>query len=292
MWVPSVTRPSLSRRGLAAGDRGGEHERRVVGAVDRDLEERRIRFVEQLGDVDAGETRGHQAERGERRVAPADGRVGVEDGVAVGAGGHIERRAGVGHDDDALERGRCRGRGTPPRRRAWRNRSRRSSRTSTTTTSTVCVRPPAFGVAVEGGEHLAGGGRVEDDERHARRLRDDLGGERRAAHAGEHDARDALARRARRAAPRISATSGRETLTASTQPRRWEASASAAGPHSVGSPAVMPEATRSATRPGQRLVDDGLDVSAQVDLEAHRAISSALSQRGGDGAPAARARRR
>ena len=48
----------------------------------------------------------------------------------------------------------------------------------------------------------------------------------------------------------ISATSGRETVTASTQPSRCDASASASGPHRVGSPAVMPDATRSATRPG------------------------------------------
>ena len=48
----------------------------------------------------------------------------------------------------------------------------------------------------------------------------------------------------------ISGTSGRDTDTASTQPRRWEASASASGPHSDASPAVMPEATRSAIRPG------------------------------------------
>ncbi len=55
MCVPSVTRPSLSRRGVAAGDRRGEHERGVVGAVDRDLEERGLGLVEELGDVDAGE---------------------------------------------------------------------------------------------------------------------------------------------------------------------------------------------------------------------------------------------
>ena len=62
-----------------------------------------------------------------------------------------------------------------------------------------------------------------------------------------------------------------------------DASASASGPHSVGSPAVMPDATRSATRPGRVCVDDGLDVSAQVDVEAHRAISSALCSAVGDG---------
>ena len=44
--------------------------------------------------------RGHQAERGEGRVATADVGVGVDDAVAAGAGLLVERAAGVGDDDD------------------------------------------------------------------------------------------------------------------------------------------------------------------------------------------------
>ena len=267
---------------LAAGDRRGEHERGVVGAVDRDLEERRIRLVEELGDVDAGEPRGHEPERGERRVAPADGRVGVEDGVAVGARRHVERRTGVGDDDDALERvdaevaegrlERALGRVGLDRRAGLGRHDEDGLR-----------QAAPLGVAVERGEHLAGRGRVEDHQRHAGRLGDDLGRERRAAHAGEHDARDALARRAAARSAAISATSGRETLTASTQPSRWDASSSAAGPHSDASPAVMPDATRLGDEAGKRLVDDRLDVSAQVDLESSSSDLRRVPQRGLDG---------
>ena len=48
----------------------------------------------------------------------------------------------------------------------------------------------------------------------------------------------------------MGATSGREIETASTQPSRFDASSSASGPHSVGSPAVIREATRSAMSAG------------------------------------------
>ena len=83
MCVPSVTRPSLSRRGLAAGDRRGQDERGVV---------RRCRSRPRASDGSASSSSSamstparparHQAERGERRVAAADVRVGVEDAVA------------------------------------------------------------------------------------------------------------------------------------------------------------------------------------------------------------------
>ena len=67
-------RACRARRAASAGDGGGEDERRVLGAVDRDLEERRLGLVEQLADVDTGEAGGHQAEGGQGRVAAADGR--------------------------------------------------------------------------------------------------------------------------------------------------------------------------------------------------------------------------
>ena len=56
----------------------------------------------------------------------------------------------------------------------------------------------------------------------------------------------------------ISGTSGRETVTACTQPRRFDDSSSASGPQSVPSPAVMPEATRSVMSVGEVGVDGGL----------------------------------
>ena len=133
MCVPSRDEAQLvAPRGCAAGDRRGEDERGIVGAVDGHLEQRRLGLVEELGDVGAGETRRHQPEGGEGRVAAADGRVGVEDGVAVARGppgpaaspGRSRRRC--------ARRGRCPGRGTRPRTPAWRSRSRPSIPTSTT----------------------------------------------------------------------------------------------------------------------------------------------------------------
>ena len=74
----------------------------------------------------------------------------------------------------------------------------------------------------------------------------------------------------------ISATSGRETLTASTQPRRLRSLGLGGGPPQrrvAGGDAGRDEV---GDQPGERLVDDRLDVPAQVDLKAHRAISGAL----------------
>ena len=68
-------------RGVA-GDGGGEDERGVARVVDRDLEQCRLRLVEELGDVDAGEARRYEPEGGQGGIPPADGRVGVEDAVA------------------------------------------------------------------------------------------------------------------------------------------------------------------------------------------------------------------
>ena len=174
-----------------AGDRRGQDERRVAGAVDRDLEQARLRLVEELGDVGAGEAGGDQAEGGERRVAPAHGRVGVEDAVAGGTGRGIQRRARVGDDHDPLGRvdaqippggleGALGGVGFDGRAGLGRHHQdglRQAAR---------------LGVAVDRGEHLTGGGRVEDDERNARSLGDHLGRERRSAHARQDDPRDAL----------------------------------------------------------------------------------------------------
>ncbi len=259
---------------VATGDRRCEHERGVVGAVDGHLEERGIRLVEELGEVDAGETGGHESERGERGVASADGRVGVEDGVAVGARRHIERRAGVGHDHDPLERvdaevaergfegalGRI---GLDGRAGLGRDDQDRLGQAA------------AFGVSVERGENLAGRGRIEDDEGHARRLRDDLRSERRAAHAGEHHARDALRDELRaqrldlgdertRDADRLDPAEPIGCLFLGGGAPERRVARGDAGCDQVGHEA------------GERRVDDRLDVPAQVDEKAHRAISSAL----------------
>ena len=101
MWVPSATMPELVAEGSGRGDRRAEHEAGVLGAVDRERQLDRLGLFEHLGDVDAGEPRGHETERGERGVASADVGVGVEDAVAGRACRLVERRAGVGHDDDA-----------------------------------------------------------------------------------------------------------------------------------------------------------------------------------------------
>ena len=168
------------------GDPRGQAQGGVVGRIDRDLEERGLCLVEELVDVSTGEAGGHESERGERRGASADVRVGVEHAVARFASGDVERRARVGHHDDALdgvdadvaERSLER---APLRvgldRRAGLRRHHESGLLQTT---------------VECGEDLARGRRVEDRERHAGGLGDHLGGERRAAHAREHDARHTL----------------------------------------------------------------------------------------------------
>ena len=171
--------------------------------------------------------------------------------------------------------------GSMPRSRKAASNARLAESVSTVepdfddTTSTVWRQAARLGVAVERGQHLAGRGRVEDDERHAGRLRDDLGCERRTAHAGEHDPRDALGdelgaqrldlghERARDADRLDPAEALRGLGLGSGSPQRRVAGGDA-GRDEVGD------------QPGERLVDDRLDVPAQVDLEAHRAISGAL----------------
>ena len=151
------------------------------------------------------------------------------------------------------------------------------------TTSTVCSRPPASASPSIAASTWPGAVESRIDERHAGGLGDHLGGERGAAHAGEHDARDALGDELRRAAPRSRRRAG-------ARPRPPPPSRDAgtprprpSGPHSDGSPAVMPDATRSATRPGRVSSTTRLDVSGQVDLEAHRASLRRALERGRDG---------
>ncbi len=85
-------------------DRRGEDQARILGGVDGQFVHRALGLVEQRGDVDPGQPRRHEAERGERGVAPAHVGVGVEHPVAVRAGGDIQRRARVRHDHDPRRR--------------------------------------------------------------------------------------------------------------------------------------------------------------------------------------------
>ena len=189
--------PSLSRSGSVPADRGAEHA--APGC-----RRRRRRAASATASASSSSSsmstparpRGHQPERGQRRVAAADVGVGVEDAVAGGAGGLVERGAGVGDDDDALGRVDA---GVAERRLEGaplavgldrRARLGRDDDDGALERRSMAPR------------HLAGVGGVEDHEVDAGGARDDLGGERRAAHAAEHDVVDALAARARRAAPR------------------------------------------------------------------------------------------
>ena len=184
---PVRDEPELVPARLAAGDRGRENERGVPGVVNRDFEQRGLGFIEQLDDVDPGQSGGNQPEGGQRRVSTADRGVGRERAIARGAGCRLEGRAGVGDDHDALRRidadvseGRVEGPecrvGLDGRPRLARDDQHRS------------VEAARLGITVDGGEHLPRRRGVEDRQRNAGRLRDDLRCEGGAAHAGEHDA--------------------------------------------------------------------------------------------------------
>ena len=102
--VPASTSDELVAQRLGAGHRGAQAQRRVGVVVGGEQVGDRLGVVEQRLDVGAGQAARHQPERGERGVAPADVRVGVDDAVAGRAGVAVERAAGVGHDDDARGR--------------------------------------------------------------------------------------------------------------------------------------------------------------------------------------------
>ena len=117
------------------------------------------------------------------------------------------------------------------------------------TTSTVRLRSPASASETWPGSVVSSttsGWSPPHRRPPGRRGADDLGGERRAAHAGEHDAVDAVVVQV--------AAQGRELvdqrargLVQRTQLRRFDASGSASGPQRVGSPAASFEATPSPT---------------------------------------------
>ena len=163
-------------RVLRRRDGGAQRERRVLGAVDGHLEQRGVGLVEQSADVCAGKSRGHQPERGQRRVSPADVGVGVEDVVAGVASGRVQRGAGIGDDDDAFGRVDAevaeRGLEGPPRRVGLHRRAglrRHDERRA--------LESAGLAVAVERRQDLPGCRRVEDHQRDARGAGDDLGRE-------------------------------------------------------------------------------------------------------------------
>jgi hypothetical protein len=142
----------------------------------------RRRLVEQPPDVGSGEPARHQPERGQGRVAAAHVGVGVEDAVASLGGRLVERGPGVGHDDDVRRRLEV---GV-------------AERLFVGALLAVGLDGPS---GLAGDDHngalelfgdrtayVVGVGGVEDRELHAVGRADDLGCERGATHAAEHDA--------------------------------------------------------------------------------------------------------
>ena len=267
----------VAARGARGGSRdgGGEDQRGVARVVDRHLEQGRVGLVEDLRHVDAGEARGHEAERGERRIAAAHVRVGVEHAVARLARRDVERRARIGDDHDVrggvdaeVGPGRLEGAahrvGLDRRTRLRRDDQRRLGEAA------------RLGVAVDRGEHLPGGGGIEDRQRQVRRRRDHFGRERRAAHAGEHQARDTALRQfgAQRLDLGHERARHRDGLDPAEATRRLGRCVRAPQVGIARRDAARDERVDEAR---QRLVDHVFDVARDVDLEAHRALSGALS---------------
>ena len=163
-------------------EQGTEAQPGVVGVVALEVRLDGGRLVEQPPDVGAGEPARHQPERGQRRVAAAHVGVGVEHAVAGLGGRVVERGARVGDHDDVRRRLEV---GV-------------AERLFVGPLLAVGLDGPAglagddhdgalelFG---QGAAYVVGVGGVEDRELHAVGRADDLGGERGAAHAAEHDA--------------------------------------------------------------------------------------------------------
>ena len=125
-----VDQDQLVAQRLGPGHRRAEAEARVRLVVGGQQVGDRLGLVEQALDVDTGQRAGHQAEGGQRGVATADVGVGVDDAVPGRSALLLQRAARVGHDDDAVGRGRARPRRRRARRRAAGSRSPPSSRTS------------------------------------------------------------------------------------------------------------------------------------------------------------------
>ena len=163
-------------------EQGAEPQPGVVGVVALEVRLDRGRLVEQPPDVGTGEPARHQPERGQRRVAAAHVGVGVEDAVAGLGGRLVERGARVGDDDDVRRRLEV---GV-------------AERLLVGALLAVGLDGPAglagddhdgaLELVGQGAAYVVGVGGVEHRELHAVGGADDLGGERGAAHAAEHDA--------------------------------------------------------------------------------------------------------
>ena len=176
-----VDEHELVAQRLGARHRRAEAQRRVGVVVGGEQVGHRLGVVEQGLDVGTGEAARHQAEGREGGVAAADVGVGVDDPEAGRAGVAVERAARVGDDDDP------------------------GGGVDAGVGERLHERPP-LAVGLDGGAGLArhdddralevgqgaahdvGVGGVEHDDGHAGRGADDLRGQRRAAHAAQHDA--------------------------------------------------------------------------------------------------------
>ena len=258
-----------------AGDRGREDERGVARVVDRHLEQGRVGLVEDLRDVDAREPGRHETERGQGRVAAADVRVGVEDAVARLARRDVERRSRVGDHDDV--RGGVDAEVGPRRLERATGRIGLDRRAGLRRDDEHRLGQAALlGVAVDRGEHLTGGGGVENHERQVRGRRDHLGRERRAPHAGEHHAGDATLAQLR--AERLDLGDERARDRDGLDPTEPACGlGSRLGPPQVGVADGDAARDERVDEPRQRLVDHVLDVAGDMDLEAHCAFSAAFS---------------
>ncbi len=187
-----VDEDELVAQRFGPGHRGAEPEGGVGVVVGGQQVGDGLRVVEERLDVGSGEAGGYEPEGGQRGVATADVRVGVDDAVAGLPSLGVERATRVGDDDDVSRRVEA---GVPE----------------------GPLERPTLAVGLDGGAGLArddddrggevgdgppddvGVGGVEDDEGHARRRADDLGSEGGPAHAAEDDARQPLAAQLRRA---------------------------------------------------------------------------------------------
>lgn len=258
---------------FAARDRRGEHESGVARVVHGHFEQGRVGFVEQLPDVGPRQSRRHEAEGRERRIAPSDRRVGGEHPVSRFARLVLERRARVGDDDDAI--GRIDTEIAPrssegaTRRIGLDRRTRLRRDDEDGLGETACLR-----VAVDGRQDLPGGGGVEDRQRHTVRAGDDLGSERRATHPGQHDARDTPAEEL--GAQRLDLGDERTRHGDGLHPA--ESVGRLGG--GIRTPQVGVTGGDAARHqighePGHGLLDDVGDMPRDVDLEAQRALSRA-----------------
>ena len=182
-------RPSRRRAACAAPKRGRQHARAGFSgrSCDRTLAAAAA-LVEQLADVRAGEPGRHQTERGQRRVAAADVRVGQED---LAVTGFLRTRFATASPGSVTTT--IRDAASMPSSANACSKIRRWLSVSTVapdlddTTSTVRSRSPASASATWPGSVVSsttsGTPAVRGDH---------LGGERRAAHPREHDPVDAL----------------------------------------------------------------------------------------------------